>query len=557
MKFRSCFAGAKGSFRCRDKCVGERINAGDDAPMMTSGEVRRLALELAGIATNGTRADWALGLQTLERLDGRSWQQLDKVTRTFTHTFGGPRSGGPDWMSKAAEDPTGFVAVLTSFHVDGFYRERAIQLLTDTHSPACTAALSVRLIDHVPEVRSAAWDALEVRLDLETAPAVFDVVLANRDRRQTASALARVESSLLRIATPDRLIAKLTATGRDEARRWAFTFGRSTGVLTVDDLVTAALGPDQWIRVQAADSLMSAGSYHRLEPLLTARFADARIAALARVPDPNLADDKLLALLSDPSPRVRELAQWRARRRGLDAAVHYRHLLADLERAPRVRAASLEGLAIVGDKSDLPTSSALLKDESGRVRVAAVNAVLSHANPTDAVALLVPALLDVVPKVTSAAARALARLRVPSSAAEAAWSSAQSSSRRAAWQVSRANGGWDRVAADLRAAADSDADLAAHGRDGVITWLANGAASTWAQLPDHQRSMIEELLPMARLGAETDRILAFHASIALPAAIEPPHREALSPKGSAESDTAEMRIGGTNRRRWWWPFGRT
>ena len=506
---------------------------------MTLPEARELASRLAAAATDREPADWAAGSDTLERLDGRSWLLLDQAARRFTYEHGTPVSGVRGWLGPALGEPSGYVAAVTSMHVDGRFRERAVQVLAAVGSQAATSSLSVRLLDHVPQVRAQAWEGLRPRLGPDTAEVVLDVLLAGRNRQHADRALDHVQGALVQAAPAGEVVSRLAGSERRHVRRWAFTFGYAQGLLTTEDLVAAAGNdPDQWLRATCADMLMGAPDAHQLATLLEARSVEARLVALTRVPDADLSDAALGRLLTDRAPRVREQARWRARRRGFEVVSLYRRGLADAGAAPRVRAACLDGLAVVGDESDLRTCLAHLDHASVRVRAAAVNAVLGRARPEQVVQLLTPVLLDSSARVSAAAARALARLGVPASTAAVAWASARPASRRAAWRLSHEAGGWHRVEADLRAAADPDPHLASLGRAGIRNWLEVNAATTWDRLPEGQRARLAELLPSADLDDEQQRVLAFHAGIELPSSAEPPR----SSDGGAEP--------AAKRRRW-------
>lgn len=500
------------------------------ARMMSMTEARELAVALAAKATAGGPTDWQSGSGDLESLDGRTWLLVDQAARTFTYADGTPVSGVRGWLSTTVDEPTGFVAAVTSLHVDGRIRERATQILTTKSPVVATRALGLRLLDHVPQVRAAAWAGVRQRLDLDTVADILEVLLAGRNRQHAAQALVDVEEAVLAEASPNDLVSMLAASTRRDVRRWAFSLGHKRKLLTADQLLDSARNdPDQWLRAMCADWLMAEAEPHRLVALLDANSVEARLVALTRVSDTDLSDDALGALLTDRAPRVREQARWRAHRRNLDIPAFYRDKLTQPVIPPRVCSACLDGLALVGDESDLPACVAHLDHQSARVRAAAVNAVLGRARDEDVVELLIPVLLDPSPRVSATAARALARVGVPPSAAAAAWSSAQPASRRAAWRLSRASGGWHRVEADLRAATDADTHLASLGHAGISNWLAVGAATTWAHLPDEQRQRIEDLLPGADLGDNQQRVVAFHAGIKPLPAVTPPDDNTSAP----------------------------
>lgn len=478
--------------------------------MMSLTAARDLAVTLAAKAAAGGSDDWVSGSRELESLDGRSWLLVDQAARTFTYADGTPISGVRGWLSTTVDEPSAFVAVMTSLHVDGRVREKATQSLATISTAIATSALAVRLLDHVPQVRAAAWAGLHQRLDLGTAPIVLSILLAGRNRQHATQALADVEAALLARVNASELTSTLIADTRRDVRRWAYSLGHQRGFLTAEQLVSSARNdPDQWLRAKCADWLMAEADPQHLIALLDTNSVEARLAALTRMPDPDLSNDALGTLLSDRAPRVREQARWRARRRSLDLPAFYRNKITQSAIPPHVRSACLEGLALTGDDSDLPICVLHLHHHSARVRTAAVNAVLGQARDDDVIDLLIPVMLDASPRVSATAARALIRLAVPPSAAAVAWSSTQPAHRRAAWLLSRSSAGWHRVEADLRAASDSDPHLASLGQAGISNWIAVGAATTWAPLPDEQRARINQLLPSAGLGDHQQRFVAF------------------------------------------------
>jgi HEAT repeat protein len=430
-------------------------------------------------------------------------------------------------MGTAMGEPSGFVAAVTSLHVDGRIRERATQLLATKDSRVATQALSVRLLDHVPQVRAQAWEALGPRLGLGTAALVLDVLLAGRNRQHAGHALTDTQDALLNLTSDRELVHALIGASSRRVRRWGFTLGHERGLLSPDELIAAALrDQDQWLRTMCAEWLMALADSSRLTTLLDAKSVEARLVALTRVPDDHLSDGTLGDLMTDRAPRVREQARWRARRRGLDVASFYRHELSAAD-IPRVIAACLDGLALEGAEQDLPISVEFLEHDSARVRSAAVSVVVGRAGREEAVSVLTPMLLDPSARVSATAARALARLGAPPSTADSAWSSTHPASRRAAWRLTREYGGWYRVEADLRAAGDSDPQLASLGISGIVNWLHMSAATTWDRLPEEQRARISALLHASGLDGHRTRVVAFHAGIRLPPSTEPDREDDL------------------------------
>ena len=288
-------------------------------------------------------------------------------------------------------------------------------------------------------------------------------------------------------------------------------------LFTPDHLLDAACSdPVPRLRAPCADWLMDighAGHAGHGSLLLESNSVEPRLVAVTRMPDDDLSDDRLQALVLDRASRVRERARWRAHRRGLDVVGCYRSQLGMSSRPPRLIAACLDGIAILGDESDLPACIGHLGHSNARVRAAAVGAILTRAANDDAVRLLAPVLLDASPRVSAHAARSLARLDAPPSVADEAWASERQGVRRAAWRVTRASGGWDRVQADLRLAGDPDPRLSSLGRAAISGWLNDGAATVWAPPREAQRTRIRDLLDAAGLSAEQSQLVAFHAAI--------------------------------------------
>lgn len=516
--------------------------------MTTFAELRQLAYRLAASVADDDEEAWPGAARELAALSGRDWLVLDQVGRAFHYADGTPISGTRGWLKPSLGEPTGFVAAMTSMHVDGRFRERACRALGAIQTPVATAALTVRLLDHVPQVRAAAWAGLAPRVAAEgNAETVLDVLLAGRGRFHAPAAITAVQDALLTAQTPSELVQSLIASERRRVRRWAFAFGNDRGLLSEQDLVQGArTDPDQFLRALCADWLMASADPQIFRELLGANSVEARLVGLTRVPDADLSDQALGDLLTDRAPRVREQAQWRARRRGFDLAAFYRARLGEPTPRARERGACLDALAALGSDSDLETCAAYLNDPVPRVRAAAVTAVLGLARPERAVELLTPLLLDSSARVSTSAATGLGRLGVAKSVADLAWSSEQPWTRRAAWRLTRAAGGWDRVEADLRAAGDDNETLAGLGRFGVSNWVQVGAATTWQRLSDDQRQHIHGLLDGSSLSDDQKRMVAFCAGIKQPP--RPAPRLVVSDSG-ANPERARRRFSIFRRRR--------
>ena len=141
-----------------------------------------LAVELSGAVVEEHEGQWPGLTIVLQDLSGRDWLMLDAAARTSRHQHPPPVSGDRGWLGANLDEPTGFVAAVTSLHVDGRFRERAASVLAQKTGPVALAAVAVRLLDHVQQVRVAAEDSLVQLLDPDLGERALDVVLSGRDR---------------------------------------------------------------------------------------------------------------------------------------------------------------------------------------------------------------------------------------------------------------------------------------------------------------------------------------------------------------------------------------
>ena len=454
-------------------------------------------------------ASWEQWSRLLSGLDGRDWLLLDKSARRGTYTR--PiLYGVAGWDSLDLSSAPVAAVAAAAMHVDGRLRERCVRALGRHEGPISSAVLGLRLLDDVDEVASAARDVVQARPSGLEVDVLLEVLLQGADRRTAGSRWVGLVD-VLGLDTPP-VLGQLRTSTRRKARRWAIEQSLGRDLLDEDTVLRiAATDPDQWLRRAAAEHLVRAPSPERLASLLDARSVEARLTAVTRTPDELVDASTMEALLLDRSPRVREQARWRARRRGVDVAKVCRRRLEDP--APRMVVAALDGLAWHGDETDVGPVTRLLGHPSPTVRAAAVRTLAARAPVELAVQAVAPHLDDPSGRVGDAAATVLARVHASPSSTTRAWGSPRSTARRAAWRVDRADGGWRRVAADLRAAADPDAHLAGLGRDGLRGWLVDGAASTWGRPDSAQARTITEHLHDSGLSADDRELIAFHAGL--------------------------------------------
>ena len=159
----------------------------------------------------------------------------------------------------------------------------------------------------------------------------------------------------------------LMASGHRSVRRWAFTTARDLAILEESELIQTAAVRQGPMDPGGVRGLVDERRATGLVPLLW-RTRWKHVSLPSRGFPTNLSDNETLEqLLVDRAPRVREQARWRARKRQLDVVQIYRRLV-KAERSARVRAASLDGIAVLGDDSDLPVIVSQIDDPSARVR---------------------------------------------------------------------------------------------------------------------------------------------------------------------------------------------
>lgn len=484
----------------------------------------------------------------------KQWARLDEASRGQAPSWALAQSRPATWPAAFAADPTGSLAVAVSLTRSGFDRIEGLRwLLAHPAEPALLApALTLRAADHVAGIRDEARAGLAALVTVDRLEVALGVALAIAGRAHGAGALVLVERQVE--TTGSSALAALRASHDRDVRRWAWQRSHDGQRLSPALLESAALrDPDQWVRARAARWLVVEHAVDDWSRLLDAPAAEVRVHALTQIVDADLPDGRLRSALLDRSPRVRAVAEHRARRRGVDAASWCRSSLDDQHQPPRVLVAAIEVLSRVGGVADVPADLRLLAHPSARVRSAAVGSVSVHADPATARAALLPMLHDRAPRVTAAAARALGRLpagesSVETAAVEAAWSSGQAWTRRAAWQVTRARGGWHRVDADLRAAVAPDDALAGLGRAGLQAWLAHGAATTWGTPSTAVAESLVHHLEVAQaaglLGSHRVELIAFHAGLG-------PPTDSGADREAAEDLREAANPPRPDRRSWW------
>jgi hypothetical protein len=483
--------------------------------MLTQPQLREALAAMVASATGTDEADWARWATWLTERQGRELLQLDDMARRYSPQYAVTVSGTRSWLGPEMADPSGFVATVTSWHADGRIRERATVFLAGSPMPLRASALALRSLDHVLEIREVALLGL-IRQTQSTdqLDAVMRVLVAARRRGNAGSALdAYLTQHRLVHSGPEALRPLIRSADR-RVRRWAYEELHRAELLSTDDLVAGCRSePDQLVRVNCARWLGEQATPELLASLLSARFADGRMVAAQHLADDLLDDQALELLLLDPSARVRELACWRARRRGKDLRSFYVGRLQQDQRLRRETVACLEGVAEHGHRADLEDVHVLVGSKGPSVRASALSVLTKLEDPSLVIPLLARSLHDPSPRVAAVAARGLISHGGGVREALEAWESDQSWTRRAVWRLHRSAGTWERVEADARAGADEDPNLSALGLDGLRNWLNASAATAWGAPTPEMQERIARDLERCPLSVAEHRRLAFHAGL--------------------------------------------
>lgn len=473
-------------------------------------ELDAMLSRLAGSSLQGSETEMVAGETRLASLTVPDLIRLDERARFTTWSPANVLGPAEPRERLLGRTQSVVVAVVASMHRDGFLRERAVGALASQPGALASRAVAMRAVDHVPEVRERAADALSIRLDIESIPVVFGVLVRLAGRSHGRAALDRYLSAVG--GYDDRLLGLLTTADDFLVRRLAYREGLGRGLLTGGDLPwLVATERDQWSRRMLAESWAKADPGNAMPALLHGRYVEGRLVALYELPQDIFRSEDLEQLMVDSSARVREAARWRYRRSGSDPQTFYRARWEaaglDDPKAHRV----LQGLRETGMRLSEEEARAALTDQSAPTRL---EALLLWPNSGPGRDLLLRLILDDARPVQKEAAKQLAALgstRYDDVAFAAVAPSV--SQRRAAWLVRRAIGPWDRVRGDLEAMTDSSEALAGSARADLLKWLSYRAATVYQVPFPSEKEAIKGLLETADLSPDVKTQVAFHARI--------------------------------------------
>jgi hypothetical protein len=451
---------------------------------------------LIAAAEDPEAAEYGRTIGALEAWPARRWLALD-AARLDEWSYGAAFEPSRGWRSAAGPGSPTLLLALAGTHRDGFLRERATRELATRGGSIAAAALAVRALDHVAQVREVARRALDLRQDAAHASVIVPILVAARQREAAAGALEDYLEGLL----PETL-RSLTRSHDTETRRIAI----ESAALTPAELVRIA-ATDRNTRARLAAARRALAKDERTaDDLLAVRPATVRALAVSVAAD-ELVKPRLERLLLDRSAHLRRAAQSRARALEVDAAALYRdHLPA--------RAAIL-GLGESGAEDDVDRLTPLLgEQETAPTRRAAVRALGRLASRDVLLAVLPPLLEGLHPSLTREAARQLRRIgfSLAGRDLDRALSSPNVWTRQAALGIALARRGWDTPVAAMTLYNDPDESLREYARSALSSWFARKAASAGAPT-NEQAARLSAALALTDLPPELERRIRFHGSL--------------------------------------------
>jgi len=439
-----------------------------------------------------------------QRFASTPWWQYRRIDREHRSRTLSTPGWFPDWhliqpadvgrIAELSAKPVTAGALL-SMHPNGYVREAAVHVLSQSGQPDALPFLIIRGADWVEQVRQPAQEAVPALLEVASADqllraaALLDTMSASEARASGFSAVVRSQlathfdtTDLLDALThPDPHVRRLTAEILVERGEAESVLDRA---LEQRDVVSARI-----IGNAALDH--AAQPEATLGKLWGSRFASLRAVALYRYqssesPGAMTASE---AGLLDRSPSVRYLAQRYLARNDVDVRGRYLDALAD-------NAVAVQGLAEVGSADDADIIEPLLVDSRPRMRVVAVLALGRLLDATSRPTMFTM-LDDPSPSVVRAAGRVLARQQLSEAELDDLWrrataADAHDALKRSAFVVFGQQGRWPKLVLACRVLANPDEDFQTSGelmlRSLLSSWNRTSTNPTSAQLDELRQS---------------------------------------------------------------------
>ena len=438
---------------------------------------RALAESLAQLTSAGGDVD-----RLILSWKPRTLIEVDAATRSWRFTF----DPAPGWFTRLRRQrPTpGELPVLSMTH-DGHRREAAVQMLASRPGVASDRLLALRLGDHVPQVRRAAWQALLSRPLEPQLDVVVPILVALRGRAVAASALGDYAHTVEK-ALGHPLWQKFLDHPDRTTRRWAVTEQITQGMEPTTAFQLLSREQDLLLVRELVEVAIREPEIAQL--LATGRTAVGRRRALEVLPACDLSSEQIGTALLDRSAMVRQMAVFRAVDVGIDARTWYRERWESQQDAH-----ALAGLSESGGVLPREDAHALLVSGSSRLQRLGVRFLARLGVGRDDLPLLW-GLLD--GPAASQVVHTLARSFCWEwSDVANRWQGADERLRRRLWRLLSSRSGWDEVRAHLLAA--SDPRIAALGRSGLGSWAIHRASRMYRSPTPEQQAHLVALLEEA------------------------------------------------------------
>lgn len=308
-----------------------------------------------------------------------------------------------------------------SEHPNGYKRENAVRRLGVLGNPLAIPKLLVRANDWVPQVRSAAKDALRRLLKRENTQAFIDCLpqihhLERCGRSDHRELIASVTQFLLLPENVDNVRSAITSDNPYIART-AVRMCIDHALIDKPLIVSQCLSrPDVVVRDMGAGLLRDL-NHDALEPMLQKAIRDPFMPVrreafqlyLSRLPDTGLR----LAheMLFDRHIAIREIALNRLVRHGIDVEKIFAVVLSSPDQKILKLRAALAGIATLRAKSQMPLLRNFTAHNLPSLREASLQA-MTKLDEEEARPLLIAGLRDASPSVAKESASLLSKGRV-------------------------------------------------------------------------------------------------------------------------------------------------
>lgn len=476
-------------------------------------ELPELALLLASPDRAVQEAAAQVARSLLGQLVPLDYVSLDQAVRTRS-SYGYPNRllsekdlAGFGTLGDAASAAWG----LASLNWNGYVREEAVKCLAGVSTGAELPFLLLRLNDWVEQVRAAALEAVEARLQPDSAapflrflPLVLRLEYTQRSRNEKL--ISRIES-FLQAPENAHLLAEGRLSSDREIRRACFRLSfKKTVDSPWDEFGDALRAKDPVVRLWAARVASSLPVSPELrdffDRLTHDRFVPVRRLALEAFADlfPHESPDRTQFALLDSVASIRDDARRRlSQTERVDFASFYRK--AFVEGPAAHLKAAIAGLGETGSASDSSELLPFLSHSSPKIRRTAIRAI-STLSRDEHLAAFEQAILDNEPSVSTEARKMLLR-RAGLLNQQRLWDQLENDERphvrKNILLLLDHTGKWDRLFYLLRATLDRDPTLASFARSCLKDWASSFNSSFTTPTPE-QLARIDQLLE--RLGPD-------------------------------------------------------